>query len=90
MPDLLAGQVHVAFMSVTTSIQYIRDGKLRALAVTTSTRPEVLPDIPVMGEFVSGYEASGWLGIGAPRSTPTEIIEKLNKKINVGSHALLV
>jgi tripartite-type tricarboxylate transporter receptor subunit TctC len=90
MPDLLAGQVQLAFMTVTTSIQYIRDGKLRALAVTTATRPEVLPDIPVMGEFVSGYEASGRLGIGAPRSTPTEIIEKLNKEINVGSHALLV
>ena len=82
MPDLLGGQVQVAFMTVTTSIQYIRDGKLRALAVTTAARQEVLPDIPAICEFVTGYEASAWVGIGAPRSTPTEIIEKLNKEIN--------
>jgi tripartite-type tricarboxylate transporter receptor subunit TctC len=82
MPDLLGGQVQVAFMTVSTSIQHIRDGKLRALAVTTPTRQEVVPDIPALGEFVPGYEASGWLGIGAPRRTPTEIVERLNKEIN--------
>jgi tripartite-type tricarboxylate transporter receptor subunit TctC len=82
MPDLLGGQVQVAFMTVSTSIQYIREGKLRALAVTTATRQEVVPDIPALSEFVPGYEASGWLGIGAPRRTPAEIIERLNKEIN--------
>jgi tripartite-type tricarboxylate transporter receptor subunit TctC len=82
MPDLLGGQVQVAFMTVSTSIQHIRDGKLRALAVTTATRQVVVPDIPALSEFVPGYEASGWLGIGAPRRTPTEIIERLNREIN--------
>ena len=64
------------------SIEYIRAGKLRALAVTTAARSEALPDIPTVAEFVPGYEASAWQGIGAPRSTPAEIIEKLNKEIN--------
>jgi tripartite-type tricarboxylate transporter receptor subunit TctC len=82
MPDLLAGQVQVAFTTILTSIAYIRDGKLRALAVTTATRSNVLPDIPVMAEFVPGYEASAWQGVGVPKNTPAEIIEKLNKEIN--------
>ena len=82
VPDLLGGQVQVAFMTVTLSTPYIRDGKLRALAVTTATPAALLPGVPVMSEFVPGYEANGWVGVGAPRSTPGEIIEKLNKEIN--------
>ena len=82
MPDLLGGQVQVAFLTVTTSFPYIGSGKLRVPAVTTATRLELLPGIPAMNEFVPGYEASGWLGIGAPSGTPAEIIEKLNKEIN--------
>ena len=66
------------------SIEYIRAGKLRALAVTTATRSEALPDIPTVGEFVPGYEASSWFGVGAPKNTPAEIIDKLNKEINAG------
>src|SRR5262245_46505216 len=66
------------------SIEYIRAGKLRALAVTTATRSEALPDIPTMAEFLPDYEASGWFGIGAPKNTPYEIIDKLNKEINAG------
>jgi tripartite-type tricarboxylate transporter receptor subunit TctC len=81
--DLLGGQVQVTFASMSSSIEFIRAGKLRALAVTTATRSEVLPDVPTVGEFVSGYEATGWQGIGAPRKTPAEIIEKLNREINV-------
>jgi tripartite-type tricarboxylate transporter receptor subunit TctC len=82
VPDLLGGQVQVAFVTVILSAPYVRDGKLRALALTTATPSELLPGIPVMGEFVPGYDANGWVGVGAPRSTPTEIIEKLNKEIN--------
>ena len=66
------------------SIEYIRAGKLRALAVTTATRSEALPDIPTVGDFVPGYEASAWYGVGAPKNTPAEIIDKLNKEINAG------
>src|SRR5262252_3281063 len=80
--DLLGGQVQVMFASMSSSIEYVRAGKLRALAVTTSTRSPVLPDIPTVAEFVPGYEASFWTGIGAPRSTPIEIVEKLNQQIN--------
>src|SRR5262247_860745 len=80
--DLLGGQVQVMFAPTPPSIEHIRSGKLRALAVTTATRQEVLPDIPTVGEFVLGYEASGWQGIGAPKNTPAEIIDKLNKEIN--------
>ncbi|MGD0025586.1 MAG: tripartite tricarboxylate transporter substrate binding protein, partial [Xanthobacteraceae bacterium] len=83
-PDLLGGQVQVAFANITSSIEYVRTGRLRALAVTTATRVEALPDIPAVAEFVPGYEASSWQGIGAPRNTPAEIIEKLNKEINAG------
>src|SRR6266478_4175476 len=84
LTDLLGGQVQVSFASMPSSIQYIRAGKLRALAVTTATRSEVLPDVPTVGEFVPGYEASTWYGIGAPKATPAEIIDKLNKEINAG------
>ena len=80
--DLIGAQVQVMFATMPASIQYIRAGKLRALAVTAATRSEALPDIPAMNEFVAGYESSGWLGIGAPRNTPLEIVEKLNKEIN--------
>ena len=66
------------------SIEHIRAGKLRALAVTTATRSEALPDIPTVGDFVPGYEASGWFGVGAPKNTPAEIVDKLNKEINAG------
>jgi tripartite-type tricarboxylate transporter receptor subunit TctC len=82
LTDLLGGQVQVMFASTVSSIEYIRAGRLRALAVTTATRLEVLPDVPTVGEFVPGYEASSWNGIGAPKGTPVEIIDKLNKEIN--------
>ena len=80
--DLLGGQVDVTFAVVTTAIEYIRADKLRALAVTSATRQEALPDIPTVADFLPGYEASGWFGLFAPRNTPTEIIDKLNKEIN--------
>ena len=82
LTDLLGGQVQVAFGSVPSSIEHIRTGKLRSLAVTTAMRTEALPDIPTVGEFVPGYEASFWYGVGAPKATPAEIVEKLNKEIN--------
>jgi tripartite-type tricarboxylate transporter receptor subunit TctC len=82
MTDLIGGQVQVYFGTISESIEYIRAGRLRALAVATAMRSQVLPDIPTLGEFVPGYEASGWNGIGAPKSTPTDIIDKLNKDIN--------
>src|SRR5262249_56700355 len=82
VPDLLSGQVQVVFSAIGAVIEHIRTGKLRALAVTTATRLDVLPDIPALGEFVSGYEASGFIGIGAPRNTFVEIIDTLNKAIN--------
>jgi tripartite-type tricarboxylate transporter receptor subunit TctC len=82
--DLLGGQVQVIFGPLQESIEYIKAGKLRALAVTTTTRLNVLPDVPTVGEFLQGFEASGWQGIGAPRNTPGEIIDKLNREINAG------
>ena len=82
--DLLAGQVQVMFPTTVSSIGYIRASRLRALAVTAATRSDALPDIPTMGEFVPGYEASNWYGIGAPRNTPAEVIAKLNKEVNAG------
>jgi tripartite-type tricarboxylate transporter receptor subunit TctC len=82
VPDLLRGQVQVVFCTISTSIQYIRGGMLRALAVTTATRSDVLPDIPTLAEFVSGYEASYWYGVGAPKDTPAEVVDKLNNEIN--------
>jgi tripartite-type tricarboxylate transporter receptor subunit TctC len=82
VPDLLSGQVQVAFGTISSLHQYIRGGMLRALAVTTATRSDVLPDIPTLAEFVPGYEASQWYGVGAPKDTPPEVIDKLNKEIN--------
>jgi tripartite-type tricarboxylate transporter receptor subunit TctC len=84
MTDLIAGQVQVSFIGLTVAIEHIRSGKVRALAVTTATRSDVLPDIPTVGDFVPGYEASAFWGVGAPRNTPAEIIDKLNKEINAG------
>jgi tripartite-type tricarboxylate transporter receptor subunit TctC len=80
--DLLGGQVQVMFATMSSSIEYVRSGKLRALAVTTATRSPVLPDIPTVAEFVPGYESSFWTGVGAPKSTPAEIVDRLNKEIN--------
>jgi tripartite-type tricarboxylate transporter receptor subunit TctC len=82
LADLLARQVQIMFVTIAASIEYIRAGRLRALAVTTATRSEGLPDIPTVSEFVPGYEASGWSGVGSPKSTPTEVIDKLNREIN--------
>jgi tripartite-type tricarboxylate transporter receptor subunit TctC len=82
LTDLLGGQVQVMFASVSSSIEYVRAGKLRALAVTTASRAPVLPDIPTVAEFVPGYESSFFLGLGAPRNTPAEIVDKLNKEVN--------
>jgi len=82
LTDLIGGQVQVMFNAISASIEYIRDGKLRALAVATATRLEILPDIPTVGEFLQGYEASAWAGIGAPKNTPAEIIGRLNTEIN--------
>jgi tripartite-type tricarboxylate transporter receptor subunit TctC len=82
LTDLLGGQVQVYFANMPAAIEHIRAGKLRALAVTTATRSDALPDIPPVGEFVPGYEASGWFGVGAPKGTPAEIIDKLNREIN--------
>jgi len=84
LADLLAGQVHVMFPNIVVSIEHIRAGRLRALAVTAATRSEALPDVPTVDEFVPGYEASGWSGLGAPKATPAEIVEKLNNEINAG------
>jgi tripartite-type tricarboxylate transporter receptor subunit TctC len=84
LTNLIAGQVQVMFVSTIASIGYIKAGRLRTLAVTTATRWDGLPDIPTVGEFVPGYEASYWAGIGAPKATPAEIVEKLNKEINAG------
>ena len=82
--DLIAGQVQVMFATTVESVGYIRAGRLRALAVTSATRSDALPGIPTVAEFLPGYEASGWFGIGAPKNTPVEIIEKLNREINAG------
>jgi tripartite-type tricarboxylate transporter receptor subunit TctC len=84
LTDLLAGQVQVYFANTVASIEFIRAGKLRPLAVTTATRSQALPDIPTVGEFVPGYEASAWSGIGSPKNTPSQIIDKLNNQINAG------
>jgi tripartite-type tricarboxylate transporter receptor subunit TctC len=82
LTDVLGGQVQVLFANPAQSIPYIRTGKLRALAITTATRSEALPDIPTLGDFVPGYEASSVFGFGAPKKTPIEIVDKLNKEIN--------
>src|ERR1700675_2683055 len=82
LPDLMSGRIQVMFDPVASSIAYIRAGKLRPLGVTTATRIDVLPDVPAIGDFVPGYEASGWDGIGAPANTPPQIISILNKEVN--------
>jgi tripartite-type tricarboxylate transporter receptor subunit TctC len=84
LTDMIAGQVQVIFSPGPDSIEFIKAGQLRALAVTTETRLEVLPEVPTVGDFVPGYEASGFYGVGAPKNTPAEIVEKLNKEINAG------
>jgi len=82
LTDMISGQVQVMFDNVPTSIEFIRAGKLRPLAVTTAQRSEALPDLPTVADFVPGYEASAWYGVGAPKGTPAEIIDKLNSEIN--------
>jgi tripartite-type tricarboxylate transporter receptor subunit TctC len=84
LTDLLGGQVQVMFDNAASSVEHIRAGRLRALAVTTATRSEVLPDVPAMCEFVQGYEASNVNGVGVPKNTPTEIVDTLNREINAG------
>ena len=84
LTDLLAGQVQVYFTTVTNAIAYIRSGQLRALAVSATARMDILPNLPTLDEFVPGYEASGWFGIGAPKNTPAAIVGKLNDEINAG------
>ncbi len=82
--DLLGGQVQVMFATTPGTTDYIKTGKLRALAVTTASRADVLPELPTVGDFVPGYEASQWYGMGAPKNTPAEIVDKLNREINAG------
>jgi len=84
LTDLLGGQIQVAFDNLSGSIEHIRAGKLRALAVTTVSRSPALPNIPTLGDFLPGFEASAWIAIGAPKNTPSEIIDKLNREINAG------
>jgi len=85
MPDLLAGQVHFYFGPMPQAIEYIKDGRLRALGVTTATRAEALPDVPAIGEFVPGYTAVGWFGICVPSGAPIAIVDKLNAEISAGA-----
>ena len=84
MTDLMGGQIQVLFNPVPESMEHIKAGKLRPLAVTSATRPDVLPDLPTVGDFVPGYEASALQGMGAPKNTPAEIVDKLNKAVNLG------
>jgi tripartite-type tricarboxylate transporter receptor subunit TctC len=84
LTDLIGGQVHVLFDNLPSSIEYIKSGRLRALAVTTSARSPALPAVPAVGEFVPGFDTSTWVGIGVPKNVPTEIIDRLNKEINAG------
>jgi tripartite-type tricarboxylate transporter receptor subunit TctC len=90
LTDLIGGQVQVMFDPITSSIEHIRTGRLRALAVTTATQLEALPDLPTVGEFVPGYEATGFVGLGAPKNTPALIIDMLNKEINAALGASLM
>ena len=83
-PDLLSGQVQITFNPLPSSLNFIQTGKLRALAVTSATRQAALPDVPTVGEFVPGFEGTAWFGIGAPKNTPKEIVDKLNQEINTG------
>jgi tripartite-type tricarboxylate transporter receptor subunit TctC len=82
LPDLFAGQIQTVFSPISQSIEYVRSGKLRALAVTSAMRQPSLPDIPAVAEFVPGYEASGWYGIGASKNTPADIVASLNTAMN--------
>jgi tripartite-type tricarboxylate transporter receptor subunit TctC len=82
LTDLIGGQVQVMFIGTVGVVEHIQSGKLRAIAVTTAARADVLPNLPTVGDFVPGYESSAWFGIGAPRNTPTEIVDKLNREIN--------
>ena len=84
IPELIAGRIQVMFGSVVTWVEQIKAGTVRALAVTSATRTQLLPDLPPIGEFVPGYEGIGWQGIGAPRGTPADVIDKLNGAINAG------
>src|SRR5262249_55410791 len=84
LTDILGGQVQVMFGTLPAAIEYVRAGRLRPLAVTTATQTEALPDLPIVGDFVPGYEASSWYGIGAPKNTPPEIVDKLHKEVNAG------
>ncbi len=84
LTDLLAGQIQLMFSPLPPSVEYVRSGRLRALAVTTAARSQALPDVPAVGDFLPGYEASAWYGIGAPKSTPAEVVDKLNAEINAG------
>jgi tripartite-type tricarboxylate transporter receptor subunit TctC len=84
LTDLLGGQVQVMFVAISASIEYVRAGNLRPLAVTTASRSDALPDIPTVGDFIPGYEASTWCGIGAPKGTPADVVDKLNHEINAG------
>jgi tripartite-type tricarboxylate transporter receptor subunit TctC len=84
MPDLLAGQVHFYFSPMPQAIEYVKDGRLRALGVTTATRADALPDVPAIGEFVPGYAVVGWFGICVPMGTPTVVVDKLNAEISDG------
>jgi tripartite-type tricarboxylate transporter receptor subunit TctC len=84
LTDLMAGQVQLMFSPMSSSLEYVKAGKLRALAVSTATRSEILPDVPTVGEFVPGYQATGWFGVCAPGKTPVEIIDRLNAEINAG------
>jgi tripartite-type tricarboxylate transporter receptor subunit TctC len=82
LTDLIIGQVQVMFDPLVSSIEFIRAGKLRPLAVTTATRSNVLPEVPPVSDFVPGYKADSWLGLGAPKNTPPEVVDKLNKEVN--------
>ena len=84
LPDLMSGRVQVMFAPISQSLGYIRAGMLRALAVTTATRLEVLPDVPSLSDYLPGYEASGFMGLGAPKGTPAEIVDRLNQEVNAG------
>ena len=84
LTDAISGQVQATFSNVVASLEYVRTGKLRALGVTSATRWQTLPEVPTIGEFVPGYEVNLWNGVGAPRSTPKEIVDKLNGEINAG------
>src|SRR5262245_10751749 len=84
LTDLIAGQIHVYFATIPSSIEYVRTGRPRALGVTLVVRSEALPEVPTLSEFVPGYEATGWQGVVAPKNTPAEIVDKLNREINAG------